>query len=943
MPQTYSVSNLTELYDALATATGGETILLAAGNYGAMALTGKSGFDTAFARTVTIASADPGNPAVITGLDVRGAQNLAFDGITFDYTFAPGDEIYYRPFSVSGSQNITIRNSTFDGDVARGVSAVSDGYGYAIGLSFRDTAGVTSENNEFFNFHRGLTVGQSSNVVVRGNDIHDIRMDGMNFAEIAGVLIEENYIHDFKGSANSLDHRDMIQFWTNGTDSPSTDITIRNNHLDIGNGTPTQSIFMRNDQVDRGLAGSEMFYRNVLIEDNVIINGHLHGITVGETAGLTIRSNTVLHADGGNVDGVDPGVEIPRINVSAASKTVVIANNAVADINGFSGQSGWTVIRNAFVQDQDPQGFGFYGDVFVASSMNAADGVHAFSALQGGMLDRLDAGAATTLQQPAMGLVTAFHVERIEDNQAMVRFDASHSQVDAADLPAGTRFMWTFGDGTKAEGRIVTHAYADGGQYNVKLQVLLPDGRRDMTDLTVAMQSSDVVSFVRGQGLVVNDYGVWTLTDQGTAVTSEGLVLGRNGVAAQIDSIYVDRMLEQDDFQLSLSLAAATSSSKGEILRLHGSFVASVTDRGELSLNINTVEDKRIVLTTDGARLSDRATHDVDITLADGRLSISVDDRVLAQTEMSGGLVQLGDRDLTFGNPWGKQNFAGLISDFDLSVNAGDFVAARAARPLEAMPADGDDPFAVVLPVLADAKIETVEEPAATPHVVPNPFTVDILAYVAGAGVLSGSGGAADSVVDFPQDRDGIDMGKNGVVASIDRTYADDIFGTDNFQIALSLKADKAGSAGEVVRFHSSFVASIDSDGELFVQVFSTEEGRIRLKTEGASLNDAKAHDIDLTLNEGILSISVGDKVMASTVMTGHLVSEGRHDLVFGNPWGKANFDGHVSSFIIAMKDDAPAPEPAMARFAPTHDEIDTPFKMDMTYNAVLDTFSAFL
>ena len=942
MPQTYSVSNLNELYDALATATGGETILLAAGNYGDMALTGRSGFDTAFARTVTIASADPGNPAVITGLDVRGAQNLAFDGITFDYTFAPGDEIYYRPFSVSGSQNIAIRNSIFDGDVATGVSAVSDGYGYAVGLSFRDTAGVTIENNEFFDFNRGLGVSQSSDVVVRGNDIHDIRMDGMNFAEIAGALIENNYIHDFRGSANSLDHCDMIQFWTNRTDSPSTDITIRNNHLDIGNGTPTQSIFMRNEEVDSGRAGSEMLYQNILIEDNVIINGHLHGITVGETAGLTIRSNTVLHADGGSVDGVDSSVEIPQINVSAASKNVVIGNNAVADIKGFSGQPDWTVAKNAFVQDQDPQGFGFYGDVFLASSMNATDGVHAFSALQGGMLDRLDAGAVTTLQQPAAGLITAFHVERIEGNQPMLRFDASHSRVDAVDLPAETRFLWTFGDGTRAEGRTVTHAYANGGQYDVKLQILLPDGRRDTTDLTVAMQSPDVVSFVRGQGLVVNDYGTRILTDQGAAVTSEGLVLGRSGIAAQIDSTHVSRMLGQDDVHLSLTLAAATTSSKGEILRLHGSFIASVTDRGELSLNINTTEGKRIVLTTDGAQLSDRATHNVDITLANGRLSISVDDRMLAQTEMSGGLARLGDRDLTFGNPWGEQNFAGLISDFDLSVNAGDFATVRAARLLEAVPADDDDPFAVVLPVLADAKVETIEEPAAKSYVVPDPFTVDILAYVAGAGVFSGSGGAADSVVDFP-DSDGIDVGKKGIAASIDRAYADDILGTDNFQIALSLKADKVGSAGEVVRLHSSFSAGIDADGEFFAQVFSTEEGRIRLKTEGANLNDTKVHDVDLTLNDGILSISVGGKIMASTAMTGHLVSAGRHDLVFGNPWGRANFDGHVSGFTIAMKDDAAAPEPAMARFAPIHDDIDTLFKMDMTYNAVSDTFSAFL
>ena len=96
----------------------------------------------------------------------------------------------------------------------------------------------------------------------------------MTFSNIDGVLIENNYIHDFRGSPGSGDHCDMIQFWTAGTTSPSTNITIRANVLDIGNGTATQSIFMRNEMVDTGQAGTEMYYKNVVIEDNTITNAH---------------------------------------------------------------------------------------------------------------------------------------------------------------------------------------------------------------------------------------------------------------------------------------------------------------------------------------------------------------------------------------------------------------------------------------------------------------------------------------------------------------------------------------------------------------------------------------------------------------------------------------------------------------------------------------------
>ena len=158
MANTITVSTLSGLYQALSTATGGETILLAGGNYGDFALTQQSGFDFTFPSNVTVASANPANPAVFSGLDVREAANLTFDGVVFDYTFAPGDILSETPFSVADSQNITIRNSTFDGDVARGVSATADGYGYGMGLSVRGSTGVTVEANEFSNFFRGLVV-----------------------------------------------------------------------------------------------------------------------------------------------------------------------------------------------------------------------------------------------------------------------------------------------------------------------------------------------------------------------------------------------------------------------------------------------------------------------------------------------------------------------------------------------------------------------------------------------------------------------------------------------------------------------------------------------------------------------------------------------------------------------------------------------------------------
>jgi nitrous oxidase accessory protein NosD len=53
-------------------------------------------------------------------------------------------------------QELAIRNSTFDGDVAQGVSAVDDGYGYGIGLLVQNSVGVEVSGNEIYRFQVGV-------------------------------------------------------------------------------------------------------------------------------------------------------------------------------------------------------------------------------------------------------------------------------------------------------------------------------------------------------------------------------------------------------------------------------------------------------------------------------------------------------------------------------------------------------------------------------------------------------------------------------------------------------------------------------------------------------------------------------------------------------------------------------------------------------------------
>jgi Ca2+-binding RTX toxin-like protein len=673
MPQTFMVGTQAELLQALSQASGGDTIALKAGNYGNVYLQNKTGSELTFDSAVTITSADPGNPAIFTSMDVRDATNLTFDGVVFDYRFTPGDEVFERPFNFSGCDNLTIRNSVIDGDMAHGVSATSDGFAYGIGLSIRFSDGVTIENTEISQFHRGVVVSESSDVIIRNNDVHSIRSDGMDFSEVKNVVIEANHIHDFAASYESGDHRDMIQFWTNGTESPSENIVIRGNVLDIGDGSWTQSIFMRNDLVDQGLAGSELFYRNVLIENNVITNAHLHGITVGETAGLIIRNNSVMHADGAADDGLDPSVEIPRISVAATSTGVIINNNLTSAISGWSNQAGWQVTGNGIVQDQSPLAAGYYGNVFLSSSLRPVNGQHAFILLPGSAFDLAGTGAGGSQPEAHEGLISAqFHVFGVAGDGATRVFDARFN-LDIAD---GAIHEWNFGDGTIVTGAVVAHSFVGGGLQDVTLTLRRPDGSVIATShLDVPVAGANVLALGSSGRFVTYENGVATPLPGLAAGTAAGVQLGKPGVTATISRDHVSDIARTDEVDITLTLRADTAGAAGEVARQHGSFVIAVTAAGELALTLSSATGPGMTLTTVGAKLANLASHQISISLVSGRAIITVDGVVKANAAFVGPLGWTGSHDLNFGNPWGGQNFNGDLLAFTIMTDASDYPA----------------------------------------------------------------------------------------------------------------------------------------------------------------------------------------------------------------------------------------------------------------------------
>lgn len=665
------------LATALKTAGAGSVLVLAGGDYGALAVKGLTG---AAGEPVVLRSADPANPARFSRMELRDARHLELDGLMFDYTFEPGDKLYLRPFQVIGGQDILIRKAVFDGDRARGVSVADNGFGSAFGLSIRGSADLRLEDSEIRDFFRGLVVSQSADLTIRGNDLHTIRMDGMNFSQVQKVMIEDNHIHDFNRSLNSADHADMIQFWTNGTEVASSDITIRNNVLNSGRGLYTQSIFMRNDLVDRGLAGAEMFYRNITIEDNVIINAHLHGISVGETVGLNIRNNTVIRNAASEGEADNPSLWTPQIRVAKTSTDVRIRDNVVSAVAGYDGQADWVVGDNFLIQDRSPARPGYYDMVFVAARTGNPETLAPFAYLRGGPLDGTGIGAPR-LASPASPAELNPQIRVLGDMTWLNRFsfDASLSAGPEGPLGPDARFDWDFGDGTKASGPIVTHSYAGSGARKITLTLTAADGTSRTVETTVVVPGPDVLSFDAEKGeFTAWAAGVPSLVPD-TPVAIGPAVLGQGQAVIEISRDSLVPFFEARDFDLRLRVRAVGRKPAGELLRIHTTLLLSVSERGALEMRLDTATASQLRLSTPPLRLHAGGWHDIRITYSSGteRAQIEIDGKVQAQGRSSGMLKPMQHWGLALGNPFdNRKSFDGELESLHLQANIEAFAPA---------------------------------------------------------------------------------------------------------------------------------------------------------------------------------------------------------------------------------------------------------------------------
>lgn len=858
--QIYIVSTSAELLNLLLShPNGGIDIFLKPGNYN-LALSKWQGADITYAAPVTIASADPSHPAVFTGLSVANTANLTFNNLVFDMT-APVSKTSttYRAFSITDSSDIAVTNSVFDGDIATGVSADQNGYGTGIGLFLVRTADVTIAGNQFRNFFTGLSVNDSKGVTISGNDIHSMANDGIVIADVQGLVIEDNYLHNFVWSPKSSYHHDMIQFFTEGTTEPTVDVVIRGNTIDIGDGQWTQSIFLHNEAVNVG-AGTGMYFRNILIENNTIYNSHQHGIYLDYGTGVTIRNNTLVQVKDSHIDtSVNPVVWVPGISVGSGSIDVTIVDNVTGSIATTSGKGSWNVAGNVIIQNSTPAAGNFYEDVFLSSSLTIGENSnHAWIVTPGSAIGM--AGASLQiLGSAAKGVNATFDITTGDTSYHTMIFDAAYTMGEKGALPdKGTAYLWDFGDGTTATGVLVAHSYADTGNYQVTLTVTTSEGLTDTVTGTARITSDTIVSYDETTGRFVADrYGQTVVL---TAPPGTGsLDLGAAGAIASISRDDLSAFFGTDEFTMSLTLKSdGESNDYGEIARLHQTFILSVDKSGALIFSLTT-SDGTLKLSSTGFNMLDGKAHNIDIHYSDSAevIEILADGAVVASGHLTGTLPARASWGLTIGNPWNSKNFEGTLLHFSLDVPDQSYYEDYRGD-LASVPDGGAAPLVDLNMILADSGAEAI--------------------------ALDGS----------------------GVKASYARSQLGALYGAEEFDLSLTLQSDSsADNQGNIVMMHQMFSLSVDAKGNLIAKL-TTQEGNWILKSQGFNMNDGFAHELMLHYDgkAGVVALAIDGKLAASAAATGDLIELGYWNLDFGNPWIGENFTSTITEFSLGTTDD---------------------------------------
>jgi hypothetical protein len=353
---TIDVANAGDLQVALKMAGAGDTIRLAAGNYGDLQIA-----STNFASAVNIQSLDPTHPATFNTLTIQQSSGLTFQNIAVDMAATATTTTFSSAVYVQNSSAIAFSGGWFKAELSiTGVAqdspaAAADSSRNVLGLptarafTIDHSNGVTIDHADITQVFRGIVLVGSSNLQITNNNIHDIRTTPIAGQVSSQVTIDGNHLSNSRpwNWGTGGDHADFIHLWTDPAQqsSPTTNIVITNNLLDQSDGTSILGIYLDDNTNHIG-------FSNVSINNNTVMTGVSQGMRLENVSNSDVSNNLLLDAVGANRHA-------PGIVTDGSASTLNIHDNVTALVSNNPNSSAF-LHDNTIVQDIKPAGAGYY-------------------------------------------------------------------------------------------------------------------------------------------------------------------------------------------------------------------------------------------------------------------------------------------------------------------------------------------------------------------------------------------------------------------------------------------------------------------------------------------------------------------------------------------------------------------------------------------------------
>lgn len=321
---------------------GGDTVLLADGYHGELVISRVTN-----ATPITIEAA-PGATPRIRRVLLRNSGGWTLRRLSISPSYAP---IYERITLVdldgAETANVTVEDcELFSVRDSSGWSA-EDWVDNACNGFAVDGPDVIIRRNYLLNVDFGISVGGERALISR-NVIENFSGDGLRGLGDGGVF-EYNVVKNCYDVDDN--HDDGFQSWSVGDGGVGTgevrDIVLRGNVI-INYEDPAQPL--RGSL--QGIGCFDGFFVDWVIENNVIITDHWHGITLLGARGARILNNTVIDPNGERPG--PPWIQVGAHKDGTPSTDIVVRNNLVTDLNI---DDGATIVVDGNIEMSDLDAF----------------------------------------------------------------------------------------------------------------------------------------------------------------------------------------------------------------------------------------------------------------------------------------------------------------------------------------------------------------------------------------------------------------------------------------------------------------------------------------------------------------------------------------------------------------------------------------------------------